>query len=107
MGKGVDVVIQKGKELDGKHSVTETIINGADVAVQKSKAIDERYGIGDKVTQGASTVVQKGKDIDDKHQVTDKVSSGLAMGMDRFSGWFGRQSQSTAQPASDACSPQV
>jgi len=100
--KGIDAVVQKGKEIDEKHSLTDKVVKGVDAAVQKGKAIDERHGIGDKVTQGVSTVLQKGKDIDDKHQVTDKVSSGVTMGMDRISGWLGRQNQNVAQSTSDA-----
>jgi len=100
--KGMGAVVQKGKEMDEKHCLTERVAKGVDVVVQKGKEIDEKHGVADKVTQGVSVVLQKGQEIDDKHQVTDKVATGFAMGMNRISGWFGTEAQSTAPPMSSA-----
>jgi len=100
--KGMGAVVQKGKEMDEKHCLTERVAKGVDVVLQKGKEIDENHGVADKITQGVGVVLQKGKEVDDKHQVTDKVASGFAMGMNRISGWFGTESQSTAQPMSSA-----
>jgi len=77
--------VEKARQLNEEHKVTEKITEAGSKAVNVAKNFDEKHQISSKVSQGVGKVLSKAQEIEEKHHVTDKVTSGISKGLGKLS----------------------